>query len=563
MKQKIRLNAAKVRQLRERQGFSSQAELSAQTAKVDPQHCGVGPRVIWDAENGKPVTARTWHLIAKALNVTDPRDLLLPDRRDGMKPRWIVGAGVAVAVALAGATLLVAQQRGHTRIPGDRPMVFADARARTTLRRDMTLSHDLLCTNLTILPAATLTTNGHSILCSGTFENRGRIVTGYSGYQDYPESYGGSGGGGGAGCNGIGGQSGYQTRALGGNGDLATSGGASPNLPALSAERLQDWYLGGMDGYLAGAAGGGNPAARYGYTGTRGAFGVYIQAAKIVAGSIVARAPDACNTAGCGPIDASGGGGGGLIVFAYGSGGLVPGRYEVRGGQGNHGGCYPSGPGGNGGVATYSFGQRPPIGLPQIASGTLRVRSREECTGAGQMGITNNTHGALSVVSGDGAFASVSPSYKTFVVRPDAMLRGHVRIQVADLRPALSTAPLVAAASWGERDTSWSTLVRSVPDGRSVLSPLVAMRAPAKPGAYALIFALQIEPRADEVASGTDWVAGALRWSGPDTIAGYNPSQIADAQTFGCAIARRAVAGGYAWFYVPSDALRIIARTNR
>ncbi|HEY9084723.1 MAG TPA: hypothetical protein VIN40_02080 [Candidatus Tyrphobacter sp.] len=511
--------------------------------------------MIWSVENGKLVTPRTWRLIAQTLNV-DPEELLASPDEPRIPLRLLILGGGAVAAIFLISAMFASLHRAAGQ-PAE-SLVFEDLRNQATVYGHLTLTADLLCRNLTIARDAIVTTNGHSVLCSGTLENRGKIVTGLASYQDYRQSYGGSGGGGGAGCNAIGGQRGYSTLAVGGSGTTAVTNGASPQMPALSKERLWSWYMGGMAEHLTGAAGGGDPVVDYRYTGTPGAFGVYVQAGRLVAGTIIAGAPDACRRSGCGPKWASGGGGGGVIVLAYGSGGMVPGTYEVRGGRGNPGGCYPSGRGGDGSVVAYNFRDNPPIVIPQLAS-MPRVRSHEDCTAGDPVGIINNTHGTMGLLSGDGDFASVSPQHKDLAAPAGTTLRGHLRLETDNGGLRVENAPLIAVRSWGPRSMGWFTVARSVGNGSTMYDPYLKIRLPTKPGDYALIFAFQLSPRADDIASGTNWVTGPPRWGAGDAIADYTPEQIAAAQTYGCVVARRLVPGGTAWYYVPSDALRIAA----
>ncbi|MHB8433877.1 MAG: helix-turn-helix domain-containing protein [Candidatus Tyrphobacter sp.] len=557
MSVRIVLDKTKVRHLREQRGFSSQAELAEQTARVDPKRTGVGPRVIWDAENGKPVTARTWRLIAQALDISDPNELLegsAPERRAPM--RWIALATAgAIVVIAAAAVLSMIRPRDPVVMPADRTLVFEDLRGESTLRHPMTLAHDLLCSNLTIGAGVTLATDGHSILCSRTIDNRGTIVTGYTRYREYPQSYGGSGGGGGASCTGSGGQDGYATRVPGGPGSLAPADGGSPPAPVLTASVLESWYLVGMKRYLSGAAGGGDLASRY--TGTPGARGIYIQAQRIIAGRIVAQGQDACDTSGCGPIHGSAGGGGGIVVLAYGDA-LVPGAYYVRGGRGNRTGCYPSGSGGSGRVIAYDFGRSPPVQLPQLRLLTPRVRSANDCAQRGRIGIVNNTGGTVALLSGNGAFASISRHNKSVAARPGAILRGSIRLRTVNRSPAVSTTPLIATPTWGKRETVWFTVAPTVSGGTGTYDSAVTVKVPSKDGTYALIFAFQVASRAAFVASGSDYVVGPPHWSFRDAVADYDEAQISDAQTYGCAIARRFEGPGYVWLYVPADALRIV-----
>lgn len=50
-----------------------------------------------------------------------------------------------------------------------------------TYSSDTSLTSDVFCTDLTIDPGVTLTTNGHNIYCTGTVTNNGVIQTGLVG----------------------------------------------------------------------------------------------------------------------------------------------------------------------------------------------------------------------------------------------------------------------------------------------------------------------------------------------------------------------------------------------
>jgi len=72
---KILLDSGKVRRLREARGFSAQEDLARATAGVDPKQAGIAARVVWDAENDRPISRRTQLLLAAALGIADPDEL--------------------------------------------------------------------------------------------------------------------------------------------------------------------------------------------------------------------------------------------------------------------------------------------------------------------------------------------------------------------------------------------------------------------------------------------------------------------------------------------------------
>ena len=75
MSNKVVLDGARLRDLRQARGLTSQADLARETSAVDVKGSGLAPRSIWDAENERPVSRRTHALIAKVLEV-DPNELI-------------------------------------------------------------------------------------------------------------------------------------------------------------------------------------------------------------------------------------------------------------------------------------------------------------------------------------------------------------------------------------------------------------------------------------------------------------------------------------------------------
>ena len=247
---------------------------------------------------------------------------------------------------------------------------------------DQTLNGNIdLAGNVTIEGGVTLTTDGYSIIAGGTFANYGTIITGYANDGgeggdlfnnatpggSYPYSYGGAGGVGG-GCSTNGGS----TLAKGGYFSMTSSTSCStyppgqPPAPNITNAVIQSWYTNGIANYLTGAGGGGSDYIGFasGANGGSGAYGIFIQANKIIAGNIEANG----QTGGAGSeglfvfSGGGGGGGGGAILLAYGSGGYVPGTYSYTGGIGGSSSSNGGGQGGNGQLITYNY-VTPPISV--------------------------------------------------------------------------------------------------------------------------------------------------------------------------------------------------------
>ncbi len=241
--------------------------------------------------------------------------------------------------------------------------------------QNMTLTSDLVAANLTIESGVTLRTDGHSVIVQGVLANYGTIAAGYASdggtvlstgailnALNYTSSYGGSGGGASLGVLTLLSSLSGSTLSPGGLNGLLTDGGSgsSPSSPQVSSSLMRSWYSGGFQNYLAGAGGAGGYSSGSVYGGN-GSYGIYIQANSVIAGTIYASGESITRQ----PQDfTAGAGGGGVVVIAYGSGGYVPGTYDVSGGISvsniNNSG-FAGGSGGNGAVVTLSFGSGPPI----------------------------------------------------------------------------------------------------------------------------------------------------------------------------------------------------------
>ena len=178
--------------------------------------------------------------------------------------------------------------------------------------------------------------------------------------------------------------------------------------------------------------------------------------------------------------------------------------------------------------------------------------------------LVNDTKGSISLVGGSGAFASMLPTQKIVFVEPGGDLTGRLVLHV--LRRSSQTSgtgdPLIATPSWGDSATSWFVVARSVSAGYSEIDADVRLVAPRDPGVYSIVFSFLRGRDAVAVASGSDSQPGSAQvWDQLDALANFNSSQVADAQAYGCAIARRAQVGGYSWELAPADAVNVIVRS--
>jgi len=209
------------------------------------------------------------------------------------------------------------------------------------------------------------------------------------------------------------------------------------------------------------------------------------------------------------------------------------------------------------GVFVFS-GQRSSFKPPALpASNPPPAAVKLECTGPGDAAITNNTHGTIRVLSGTGAFSTVSSSNKRIAVAPGDAITGTLNLQVLNNGPGFAVAPLIWTSSWGADSTSWRLISQSVQPGQQDFTVQIAETVPQNPGEYHIIFALQLETNGASVASGTNWARSQPVWEDGNDIAEFNPKQIGDAQNYGCAIDNWLLQGGPHPFYVPADAITV------
>lgn len=212
----------------------------------------------------------------------------------------------------------------------------------TVISENSSLTNNLYVNgNLTIEKNVVLYTNGHSVIVSGTLMNRGSIIAGWPfnqgnetnpNAQNYTHSYGGSGGGADSHDFSLAGGNGGSTLVAGGSNakDNDAGSGSSPTVVNINASNIKAWFNNNITNYLTGAGGG----FSYGWgalNGGSGSYGIYLQANRIIAGNISAAGLQSANISN---LANGGAGGGGVILIAYGNGGIVSGNYTYNGGLG-------------------------------------------------------------------------------------------------------------------------------------------------------------------------------------------------------------------------------------
>ena len=256
----------------------------------------------------------------------------------------------------------------------------------TIISKNTSLTSNLYVNgNLTIEKNVVLYTNGYSVIVSGTLMNRGSIIAGWPfnqgnetnpNAQNYPHSYGGSGGGADSHDFSLAGGNGGSTLAPGGQNaiDNDAGSGSSPTMVNINASTIRAWFNNNITNYLTGAGGG----FSYGWgalNGGSGSYGIYLQANRIIAGNISAAGLQSANISN---LANGGAGGGGVILIAYGDGGIVSGNYTYNGGLGitNTASYSGGGSGGNGNAVLYNYNNVPPVTISNTTGLTSNINIR-------------------------------------------------------------------------------------------------------------------------------------------------------------------------------------------
>jgi hypothetical protein len=136
-------------------------------------------------------------------------------------------------------------------------------------------------------------------------------------------------------------------------------------------------------------------------------------------------------------------------------------------------------------------------------------------------------------------------------------------LKAVEIGAPSANAPLVGTVSWGNHSDGYWKAMASIMPGEYTFSTRVPFDAPARAGTYHILFAFQLEYEASNVASGTLWVLHRDVWDDGNDIAEFTPSQIAQAQKYGCTVDRwltRYPDDRYTAVVVPADAITVQVR---
>ncbi len=211
----------------------------------------------------------------------------------------------------------------------------------------------------------------------------------------------------------------------------------------------------------------------------------------------------------------------------------------------------PVAPSGDGGLRTPATSTSPMLRPPVVTS-------VDECT-SGLRGLRQSVvPGRLVVLGGGGTFSNVAPGQLTVATTPGGLLSGEVVLSADNSGQSFDVAPLIGTPSWGDPATSYWTIDHSIPTGSGTYTTAVSLTAPNRPGTYHVLFAFALEEHGYDIASATNWAAGAPpQWGNGDNIAELDSSQIAQAQHYGCAVDRWTMQTGPRYVLVAAAAITV------
>jgi len=164
----------------------------------------------------------------------------------------------------------------------------------------------------------------------------------------------------------------------------------------------------------------------------------------------------------------------------------------------------------------------------------------------------------INIVSGVINDVSLSQTQQELHVGLGQKIAGQVRLQVRDDGGSQYVFSVIATPDWGDK-TKCFWQVGGCGQGTCVMDTAVDLTAPDAPGVYYLIFVGAWDIGAANIASGTNWSAGAPVWNAGHDVADWPASKLEYAMAHGRALDTPCLLpAGIITRTVPANAIRII-----
>ena len=169
----------------------------------------------------------------------------------------------------------------------------------------------------------------------------------------------------------------------------------------------------------------------------------------------------------------------------------------------------------------------------------------------------------VRITSGNGSFASVTPSNKVITALPGSTIDGWLNVATYNAWPSSKTVPFVRTPSWGDHASSYQVIDAFTPSGLTGYGLHYRLTSPSIPGTYYLLMAFRNENDISFVASMTASQLGAPIWNDGNDLADLSPSKILDAQQNGRASVWWRVTEDYVYsLSLPMDAITVNVPDN-
>jgi len=175
-----------------------------------------------------------------------------------------------------------------------------------------------------------------------------------------------------------------------------------------------------------------------------------------------------------------------------------------------------------------------------VAAGTTTIKAMSgSISGTASLTVsvpvaTTTANQQLFLASGSSLNGTiVSSSNNEITVSVGSSITGTVNLTSVNNNAASSIVPVILTPTWGDRATSYQTIITSVGTGTVSLTKSISLTAPNTAGTYFIIFASGGEMDGGDLASSTNWAAGSNVWNDGNDLNDLPESQLSGSLTSG------------------------------
>lgn len=163
----------------------------------------------------------------------------------------------------------------------------------------------------------------------------------------------------------------------------------------------------------------------------------------------------------------------------------------------------------------------------------IAVNVTASITGQNFSGTTTTTVNSKLFLASGSALNGVGilSSSNTITVSAGTSITGTIKLTSENDYSSSAVVPVIYSPTWGDRTTSYRTISPWVATGTSHLSTDITLTAPSTAGTYFIIFASSGEMDGGNIASMTNWNAGANVWNDGNDLVDLTESELSPSLT--------------------------------